>query len=280
MAVLPAALAQADAPQDVDVDDCGAVWVCAGVDTPGQDGEEGQDGAEEPVQSGNGSGEQEEDPANCRVVLQDPQPPADHPWWNGHDPETTTMYAEVCFWGGQEGSAFTEPILVADGEDAPEAAPEPAQVAQQAIDRMLLKGPDIGIAPDPEGEGAVGVPVWMWTSEGPTTTGPNEASSSAGGVTVIAVATAESITWSMGDGSEVTCEPPGTPYEASHGMAESPDCGHIYSAASNDQPDGHYTVTATTTWRVPWEGGGQAGVITTERTSSTEIAIGELNVVN
>lgn len=283
--VLAAGTAHADAPRDVDVDECGAVWVCTGVDTPAEEGGEGQGGGGgEPAQSG-GGGEEEEDPNTCSVVLADPQPPAGHPWWDGHDPETTTMYVEVCNWGsaprpGAMGAVAERPILVVEGEDAPEAAPSPAQLAQQAVDRMLLEGPDIGIAPRPDGEGTVGVPVWMWTAEGPTTTGPNTSSASAGGITVTAVATAESITWDMGDGTEVTCTPPGTPYEASAGMAASPDCGHSYSAASDDQPGGKYTVTATTTWRVPWEGGGQQGVITTTRSSSTTLTIGELNVLN
>jgi hypothetical protein len=145
---------------------------------------------------------------------------------------------------------------------------------------MVLRGPDIGIAPAPDGRGTVNLPVWLWTDKGPTRTGPTQASASAGGITVTATARAEEILWDMGDGTTFACTPPGTPYDASYGWAESPDCDHVYTQTSADQPGKKYTVEATTTWRVPWQGGGQAGVLTTSRTSTTEITIGELSAVN
>ncbi len=283
--LVPPGGAQA-APGDVDVGECMAMWMCASVSTPGQDSGGGSRGDDDQrAQSGDGEvGGQEQEPRDCQVVRADPQPPSADPDWQGRDPETTTMYREVCLWGaaprqGLTGAVTNEPVLVGEGE-APEAVPSPVQLAQQAVDQMLLEGPDIGITPAPDGEGTVGVPTWMWTSPGATTTGPNEASASAGGVTVTAVATAESIVWDMGDGTEVACLPPGTPYDGSAGMAESPDCGHVYSTASGDQPGGRYTVTATTTWAVPWDGGGQSGTITTTRSSTVDIAIGELHAVN
>ncbi|MFB7763694.1 hypothetical protein [Streptomyces xiamenensis] len=63
-------------------------------------------------------------------------------------------------------------------------------------------------------------------------------------------------------------------------MAESPDCGHIYTSPSAGQPGDRYALEATTTWSVPWEGGGESGTITTTRTSNSTVAIGELHVVN
>ncbi|MFB7896018.1 ATP/GTP-binding protein [Streptomyces xiamenensis] len=194
------------------------------------------------------------------------------------------MYYETCGarvlgMGGTIPGTNT-PIVVSNDTGEPVTGPTPAELAQQAVDQMDLEGPDIQIAPDPTGTGTVGVPVWMWTAESPTTTGPSTASASAGGITVTAIATAQSIEWSMGDGTSVTCEPPGTAYEASMGMAMSPDCGHKYGLPSANQPGGTYSVSGTTTWRVPWEGGGESGVILTTRTSSTELTIGQLNVLN
>ncbi|MCX5078577.1 hypothetical protein OG321_39860 [Streptomyces sp. NBC_00424] len=42
-------------------------------------------------------------------------------------------------------------------------------LVHQAVERLLLEGPDIGIVPRPEGTGLVGMPVWMWSGPGPVT---------------------------------------------------------------------------------------------------------------
>ncbi len=162
----------------------------------------------------------------------------------------------------------------------PVATVDPAQLAQQALDKMTLLGPDI-VSPDPVGKYIVGLPIWMWATKSQTTYGPNTASASAGGVTVTATATVSKIVWKMGDGSAVTCNGPGTPYSASYGKQESPTCGHTYSLTSASQDDGKYTVTATSTWSVDWQvdGGDETGQLTAIRQSQERVAIGELQVV-
>ncbi|MFD1275801.1 ATP/GTP-binding protein [Streptomyces kaempferi] len=157
---------------------------------------------------------------------------------------------------------------------------DPAQLAQQALDKMTLLGPDI-TSPDPASKYIVGLPTWMWVTKRQTTYGPNSASASAGGVTVTATATVSKIVWGMGDGSTVTCNGPGTPYTASYGNQESPTCGHTYSRTSASQDDGKYTVTATSTWSVDWQvvSGGETGQLTAIRQSQEQVAIGELQVV-
>ncbi|KAB8178860.1 hypothetical protein FH609_002470 [Streptomyces sp. 3MP-14] len=69
-----------------------------------------------------------------------------------------------------------------------------------------------------------------------------------------------SVTWSMGDGSEVVCEGPGTPYQA-RGAPErsSPDCGHTYRSSSADQPGEAYPVSVEVRWTVAWAGAGESG---------------------
>ncbi|MFF3208005.1 ATP/GTP-binding protein [Streptomyces sp. NPDC002962] len=148
---------------------------------------------------------------------------------------------------------------------------------------MKLAGPDIA-SPRAAGRYLVGMPMWMWVHQSPTTYGPNTASASAGAVTVTATAKVSKIVWAMGDGAVVTCTGPGTPYTAAAGKSDSPTCGHTYTWTSADQPGGHYRITATSTWTIDWQvttgGGGQAGQLTQTRQTQTQIPLTELQVLN
>ncbi len=78
------------------------------------------------------------------------------------------------------------------------------------------------------------------------------------------------VVWTMGDGTQVRCPGPGTPYQPdADPKASSPDCGHTYQTSSGDQPGGVFPVTATVTWNVTWAGGGQTGVFNGLTTVST-----------
>ncbi|WP_327187956.1 ATP/GTP-binding protein [Streptomyces sp. NBC_01334] len=153
-------------------------------------------------------------------------------------------------------------------------------MAEQAVAKMQLSGPDIA-SPRANGKYVVGVPMWMWVNTSPTTFGPNSASATAGGVTVLATARVTKIVWAMGDGSAVTCNGAGTPYAASDGMQESPTCGHTYARTSASQTGGRFTVTATSTWTVDWQvnGGGESGQLVETRQSQMQVAMGEVQVV-
>jgi hypothetical protein len=219
----------------------------------------------------------------CYWLLSDPQPAADDPVWDGHDASDGAIYRPTsCPDFPYEGAGTFVPrdMFFADGE-APGEAPTatPAEVAQLAVEQMTLNGPEIGIAPEPGKTGLVGLPAWMWNDEGETTTGPQTVTASAGGVSVTATAEVDKVVWNMGDGSSVTCTEPGTPYEASYGKRESPDCGHVYSRTSKGESGNKYKITATATWTIHWEGGGEIGELTQTRESDTAIAIGELQVV-
>jgi hypothetical protein len=162
------------------------------------------------------------------------------------------------------------------------AAVDPEVLAQQAVDKMLLKGPDIDINPHPGGRGLVGMPVWMAADPSPTTWGPNTASASAGAVTVTATAKVVQVVWSMGDGTSVTCRGPGSVYKASYGLRKSPTCGHVYAEPSSTQSGGLYRVTATATWDIDWQvvGGGESGDLTEVRTSAVALTIAQSQAVN
>jgi hypothetical protein len=121
-----------------------------------------------------------------------------------------------------------------------------------------LRLPTPSIAANPAGEQLVNLPTWMWLSSG---WGPVSATATVPGVSVTATATPTSVTWSMGDGSTVTCTDAGTPFHPGTApTASSPDCGHTYQTSSASQAGQAFPVSATVHWIVTWAGGGQGGV--------------------
>lgn len=260
---------------------------CVVIVDPGGGGSGGDDGG--------GGGDQGSDDGGggsggipvCRVDsvtgfyagLADPQPEPASPVWEGHEPGDGAIY--VCERPAQTrpGGGFTSPLRAlywaADAPDAP-PLPDPAVLAERAVDQMQLRAIDIGIVPEdlPGRVGLVGMPAWMWVADpGENTLGPMEASASAGGFTVVARARVDRIVWDMGDGTTVECHGAGTPYEDRFGTQDSPDCGHTYTR------QGEYTVSATSYWTVQWQGIDESGQISIELTESTSITVGEAHVI-
>ncbi|MCX4673650.1 ATP/GTP-binding protein [Streptomyces sp. NBC_01381] len=225
-------------------------------------------------------------PGPCVVTKMDPQPPAGSAAWDGHDPSEGAIYTRTCpaslaagnVLGGLAGAPQT--FWAAQ---PPVAKVDPAQLAQEAVDKMTLLGPDIDINPKPGGKGLTGMPVWMAADQSQTTWGPNSASASAGGITVTATAKVSKVVWDMGDGKKIPCVTAGTPYKKSFGMRKSPDCGHIYTQTSREEPGGKFGVTATATWSIDWQvngGGGETGELTEIRQSQVALTIIESQAVN
>jgi hypothetical protein len=255
--------------------ECGLYNCEVEVDVPGQAG--GQAGGSDSTGgSGSSGGGDPTDKRVCTYKLADPQPPAGSLDWEGHEPGDGAVYEQTCGWEGVDGNTIVQMVWLA--EPPAQETVDPAVLAQQAVDSMTLLGPDIA-SPRADGKYTVGVPMWMWVNQSDTTFGPNTASASAGGITVTATAKVSKIVWEMGDGSSVTCNGPGTPYQASEGMAQSPTCGHVYSKTSAGAKSGKFPVTATSTWTIDWEGGGAAGQLTEIRETDVQVAIGELQVV-
>lgn len=258
--------------------ECGLYDCEVEVDVPGQGG--GQAGGSGSTGGTGGSGSSDgRDPTDktvCVYKLADPQPPAGSLDWEGHEPGDGAVYEQTCGWEGVDGDTIVRMVWLA--EPPAQETVDPAVLAQRAVDSMTLLGPDIA-SPRAAGKYTVGVPMWMWVNQSATTFGPNTASASAGGITVTATAKVSKIVWKMGDGDSVTCNGPGTPYQASEGMAQSPTCGHVYSKTSAGAKNGKFPVTATSTWTIDWQGGGQAGQLTEIRQTNVQVAIGELQVV-
>ncbi|MGW7048538.1 ATP/GTP-binding protein [Streptomyces avermitilis] len=216
----------------------------------------------------------------CYWLLMDPQP----------DAATARLAAGVPgdWKPGDKGAFYNvtcpgNPVaggIAYSATDPAAAAVDPAQLAQEAVEQMTLLGPEIGITPKPGGKGVVGMPVYLWDTKSAETYGPQSRSASAGAVTVTATAHVTKIVWSMGDGNTVTCTTAGTPYTAAYGKQPSPDCGHRYDQPSSTQSSGKYHVTATSTWTIDWQGGGQTGQLTEIRNSAVDITVAEVQVLN
>jgi len=287
LAVLAVSLtgtARADGP-DITAGECDLISFCTGVrveqSAPGApgDGKRPAGGGGKRAKDAKGGGDFAVN-RDCQVRPLQPQPPAGSSLWEGRDPGDGAIYVRICPTTGPLGIGQTqETFWAADPPEEEEAAVDPAVLAQQALDEMALRGPDI-LSPAPSGRYAVGVPMWLQAGRSATTYGPNQASASAGGVTVTATARVTRIVWDMGDGSSVTCTGPGSPYRAEYGLRPSPDCGHRYTTTSASRPGGRFTVTATATWRVRWTATtGESGELTTTRRSQVAIGVGEAQAV-
>ncbi|MGO4459964.1 ATP/GTP-binding protein [Streptomyces sp. M-16] len=191
------------------------------------------------------------------------------------------MYIEDCL-DNETGLHDVKNIFTSAAPGGGGPVIDPAVVARQAVSKMRLRAPAIGITPKPGGKGVVGMPVYMWTETGPETYGPNVASASVGPVSVTATAKVSKIVWNMGDGHTVTCTSAGTPYKPEYGKQPSPDCGHRYDKPSSTTSSGTYHVTATSTWSIDWQvtGGAQGGQLTEIRTSAVDINVAEVQVLN
>lgn len=159
-------------------------------------------------------------------------------------------------------------------------APDPEDLAERILASLDLVAPELHTFPQGDTEqhmGITGWNMWLW-SAAPTAKhwGPVTASASENGVTVTLTAGVSSVTWDMGNGDTVTCGK-GTEWSSARTDGgkniASPTCGYIYEAM------GRYTVTATSTWRVDWTGGGRSGTLPLELERSVPMRVGEIQSV-
>ncbi|HET9873105.1 MAG TPA: hypothetical protein VFP89_11000 [Propionibacteriaceae bacterium] len=169
-------------------------------------------------------------------------------------------------------------------DDMPANAPAvpvitPEQAAYMAVAQLQLPtlAPEVGPSPDLNewNMAVVGYPLWLWV-DGPARIGP--VSQAVANLSVSLDAKVSKVVYRMGDGNSVTCNGPGTKWTKSVPAGrKSPDCGYTYTEPS--LPKGNYTVTSTTYWDVGWSINGSTGVISMPLTASTEIPVGELQVL-
>ncbi len=139
---------------------------------------------------------------------------------------------------------YQGPVWLGAGGNGPGApAVDPAVLAQEAKRRLPVPTPTITMTPPP---GKVLVNDNTFLSIDPSQWGQRTASASAAGVTSTVVGVPEKVVWSMGDGQQVVCTGPGTPYSPAIDFdAQQPDCGYVYKRSSAGYPNDAVTVTAT-----------------------------------
>jgi hypothetical protein len=153
------------------------------------------------------------------------------------------------------------------------------QAAAIAVARLQLPTVAPGIGPSPElnpwDMAAVGYPLWLW-ADGTTHVGP--ISDAVAGLSVSLEAEVTSLTFRMGDGHTINCPATGHPWTtAVEPGRKSPNCGYSYAQPS--LPDDTYTVAAIANWAVTWTSNGQSGVINVPAVDTTELPVGELQVL-
>ncbi len=150
--------------------------------------------------------------------------------------------------------------------------------------------PAIGAGPD-RSKLAVNLWTWLWIDN----PGPQTVTVAAGGVSVTAVATIASVTWSLGEpGSTgngyspgppvtVTCEGTGTPPPVNYDWKAEPPCGHMFhwrSLKERTNGTGTWPITATSTWNVTWASNtGVTGGTTLNATGNDAFDVAEYRIV-
>jgi hypothetical protein len=159
---------------------------------------------------------------------------------------------------------------------------QPALLAQQALATMHLPAPRVGMSPPSTAE-VVNFQDWLWVDNAMWR--PISATASVGPVAATATATPDRVVYDMGDGGQVVCTGPGTPYN----LAVSPDaqstgCSYRYANGSAGQQNNRYNATATIYWHVTWTavgapGGGDLGEMPGD-TASTLVQVDEVQALN
>lgn len=176
------------------------------------------------------------------------------------------------------GVARCEETVTSGG--TPEVRFDPMVLAEQARAVMRLPEPVIGTAPELDKPRFVNLASWMWIAEGDWEPVTVTASVSAGAVTV--VATPQRVVWDTGDGGQVVCTGPGTPFSrAAASENGSPDCGHTYTALPPGGAGAKVDLIAVWEWGISWSTtdgrGGELEDLTTS--SSVAVAVSEIHSV-
>lgn len=164
------------------------------------------------------------------------------------------------------------------GPPAPMVTPE--QAAYIATARLTLSAPKPMIGPSPDINpwkmAAVGYPMWLW-AEG--NLDPAPVADSVYDLSVSLDARLVKVVYDMGDGNKVTCTDASQPWTTRvPAGAPSPVCGYTYQEPS--LPKGDYTVTANAVWAVDWAINATTGTIPFYQSASTQLPVGELQVLN
>lgn len=195
-----------------------------------------------------------------------PQPPPEDPIWAGRIGGTIV---ECAIPGGATTLEFMPTILI----DLPNAE----DIARRAVASMHLPAAEINLTPQPnliEPNILIHRDNHLWVPPGTLT--PRTTSASDGGLTVSLTATPSSITFTSRDGdatTSLTCDPAHIDGPPPDPHATPAACAMVWQHPSRNTSTGQYTITATVTWTITWQGPGQSGTLTTNPTSTVQVAV-------
>jgi hypothetical protein len=133
---------------------------------------------------------------------------------------------------------------------------DPAVLAQEAASRLVVDPPEVQLSPKTDVNQITQLTTWMWV----TNWDSQSASASVPGVTSTVTAKPTTVTWDMGNGDQVVCNGPGTPFDFSRPEeSQATDCSYTYRHSSRTQPGGVYQVSATMSYDVSWSAEGAPG---------------------
>ena len=156
---------------------------------------------------------------------------------------------------------------------------DPYQLALDALASVSIAPPEIRTSPSEDGSLYVQVPTWLWLQQ--SWWQPYEATANAGRVSSTVRASPVATSWTLGDGSSVSCRGPGTPWRP--GLPEDGStCTQTYRSSSATSPGGRFHIEATVTIEVSWTtnvpgGGGTLPAMT--RTSTVDVEVGEIQAI-
>jgi hypothetical protein len=202
------------------------------------------------------------------------------PWAHGYDTPGTFYYI---YCGGEFLDVEYIPAgTTPPGGGAPAPAIDPRMLAVAARKNIPIGQFTINLSPSPPIDQLVGMPMWMWVTNGAL--GAASDTVTAGSVTVSARAKATKVIFDMGDGHKATCtDPDATSDPRPKGNTT---CAYSYPRSSAPRPDhagDTYKITATVVWDVSYTvagapGGGPLPAIT--RTASTTVRVAEAQALN
>jgi hypothetical protein len=182
------------------------------------------------------------------------------------------------FWLVCDGVRDVAPDLLEVTGGAIADQPATRILAQQAYRFLPVPAPRVSFNP---ADGAVvGVPTWFWVDG--QTWGSRTATIGLKGLSVVVRAKATSVTWRFQGETPLHCATSGKPYDESRAAAEQQtDCSRIFRRSSANRAGNALVASATTTWRIEWQGndGTRGSLPTLQRTTAFRLPVAEVQTV-
>lgn len=155
---------------------------------------------------------------------------------------------------------------------------DPRALAEQALASAQIAPPTIRTSPSENGRLYVQVPTWLWVDVGWWRS--YEATAQTGRIWSTVTARPVSVSWSLGDGSTVSCSGPGTVWTPGSDEDAS-NCTHTYRRSSAGADDGTFPLEATVRLEVTWRSNAPFGgtLPAISRTSSLDVEVGEIQAI-